>query len=854
MSKKDNVDETLLQIYNTLTLLHEPGEVFEVRVPKTTMNGTMAGYFSDAALAAKAIQTLDGRVPAVYATLNPVDPDLLARCNNRIDSKVQVTTTDSEILSRRWFPLDFDPVRPAGISSTEEEHHRAMAKAEEVKAFLAERGWPAPIEGDSGNGAHLLYRIDMPNDSASTITVQNAIRALSTVFSDEHVSVDHTVFNASRIWKVYGTLSRKGDNTAHRPHRRAAMGNTAPVDVVQTHQVVEIADMWVPDPGATMNSSTGRINDLGDWLERMDVEIFSGPHPLFQGKGKKWVLAKCPFNPAHNKPIVGVIEGRPVFKCLHQSCQSNHWADFRAKIDPKFTDPEQLIAELVAMWQQDPNSLYDTKIADQLGEHSVTYYRKIRERLAQAGVRGLSKLDQAVAAARNARLIREGDRNITNNIYSLGIEIESLQNDGIAPILWHDTASDRIWAQWAGQQPELAKIDSLAIQMTVELHKRGTMWVKKGVVADVLTYKAESNPRNMLKEKYLGYVWDHVPRLNNWLTRYFGVEDNEYTRAVGRKWMISAIARAMEPGSQVDHMLILEGAQGVGKSRAMRVLGGDYHVEYAGSLKSDADHKDMIHTMVGKSIVEISELSAFKGSSIERLKNMLTTTVDDVRLAYRRDSARYPRTCVFAGTTNEVKSAYISDTTGARRFWPVVCGAKIDIEGLRQDRDALWAEAVNAYQSGENWWEVPESTVEEQESRSIKMEDDFVFQRIMSAILKQENIDQGFIVVRPGPILPINRDIDGFTLFIDNPSVALALWAGVSDSPSRAVQQHMYNILRSMGFERTSSKHTMSRYTWRYNPTLCFDQDIRERIDTYISGQHRRITQGGAKKTGEGAA
>lgn len=839
-----------LEVYNCLTLLHERGEVFEIRVPKTVSNGTMAGYFDDAGLAAKAIQAIDGRVPSVYVTLNPVQPDLLARCNNRIENRVQVTTTDGEIIRRRWLPLDFDPIRPAGISSTDEEHDAAVRKAEEVRRWLSERGWPQPIVGDSGNGAHLLYRIDLPNDTAAMVLIQNIIRAIAALFSDKMVDVDQTVFNASRIWKVYGTLARKGDSTASRPHRRARTEAATVPEVVPLELLHEVGDMWAPDPGAsnpaaTATGSGGRIGDLGEWLEKMGQTIVAGPLPMFQGKGKKWVLSHCPFNPAHVKPIVGIVEGRPLYKCLHQSCQSNHWADFRAKIDPSHVDPEQVVNDIINACSLDPNSIHDRRFSEQLGAHSVAYYRKVRDRLSAAGVRGLAALDQAVSVARNARLVGEGERSLPNNAYSLSLELESLQEEGVMPVVWIDSNSDRMWAQYAGQEMELAKVEQIAIAVTIELHRRGMSWVKKNGVIDVIQHLAEVNHRNMLQEEYRKLVWDRVPRIDHWLHRYLGVPDTEYSRAVGRKWLISIVARAMRPGCQSDHMLILEGPQGIGKSQAMRILGGDYHVEYAGSLRNDSDHKDMIHTIVGKSIVEISELSAFKGSSIERLKNVLTTTVDDVRLAYRRDASRFPRTCGFAGTTNEINSAYISDSTGARRFWPVVCGPAIDIEALRQDRDQIWAEAVNAFDAGEDWHTVPvDATKEEQEARSTKLEDDFIFQKIFTNLVNKENIDQNFIILAPlaaGKIYSGERKY--FTMYIDKPAITLAIWTGVGDNPAKSMQTHIYNMLKAMGFERVNNTVGASRFSWRYNPALCSIEFVRAAIERILDREFEKFQQ-----------
>ena len=137
-------------------------------------------------------------------------------------------------------------------------------------------------------------------------------------------------------------------------------------------------------------------------------------------------------------------------------------------------------------------------------------------------------------------------------------------------------------------------------------------------------------------------------------------------------------------------MLIFEGTQGIGKSQALRTLGGQFYCEYSGSMTGGGtNHKDLVSIISGKMIVEMSELSTVRRAEMEALKAILTTPRDDVRLSYRRDSQSYPRTCVFSGTTNEVGQSYIADITGARRFWPCHVGVLHPprIALLRQDRD-----------------------------------------------------------------------------------------------------------------------------------------------------------------------
>jgi hypothetical protein len=207
-------------IEQALSLLLEPGQVAELRC-LNTVKGTISGYFDDFDKLAKVIAKLNGQVPAVYITLNPVNPTLLARSVNRLTPFAKQTTSDTDIVKRRWLPIDFDPVRPAGISSTDEEHEAAIQRARGARAWLSGVGFPSGILADSGNGGHLLHRVDASNDDAARMVIEGTLRALHEKFSDNKVKVDLTTFNAARIWKCYGTIAKKGDSTKERPHRLA---------------------------------------------------------------------------------------------------------------------------------------------------------------------------------------------------------------------------------------------------------------------------------------------------------------------------------------------------------------------------------------------------------------------------------------------------------------------------------------------------------------------------------------------------------------------------------------------------------------------------------------------------------
>ncbi len=207
------------EIDRAIALLFEPRSVVEVRTPLTGA-GVVSGYFDDRPKLASAIQGADAkyRAAGIYYTLNPINSALLARAYNRLQERARYTTSDADILRRRWLPVDLDPVRPAGVSSSDEEHEAAIQRARVIARDMSAE-WGGPVVADSGNGAHLLYQMDLPNDQDGLGFVSGALAELDRRYSDQIVKVDVTSANAARIWKAYGTVARKGDSIPGRPHR-----------------------------------------------------------------------------------------------------------------------------------------------------------------------------------------------------------------------------------------------------------------------------------------------------------------------------------------------------------------------------------------------------------------------------------------------------------------------------------------------------------------------------------------------------------------------------------------------------------------------------------------------------------
>lgn len=235
-------------------------------------------------------------------------------------------------------------------------------------------------------------------------------------------------------------------------------------------------------------------------------------------------------------------------------------------------------------------------------------------------------------------------------------------------------------------------------------------------------------------------AWDNEPRLDTMGTVYFGVKNTAYTRAVFSKWMLSAVARARTPGCQVDHVLVLEGPQGKGKSTALRILAGDdYFSDTLPELGKDA-HEHCI----GPWIVELAELDHMRRSEVTAIKAFISTRAPSFRGAYARRTAKHPRRCVFAASTNE--AGYLTDSTGNRRFWPVECET-LDLDALARDRDQLWAEAVHRIRAGETWHITDPGVREEaEEEQAARREVDPWHPLIMKFVTGRKHVTVGDVL------------------------------------------------------------------------------------------------------------
>jgi predicted P-loop ATPase len=242
--------------------------------------------------------------------------------------------------------------------------------------------------------------------------------------------------------------------------------------------------------------------------------------------------------------------------------------------------------------------------------------------------------------------------------------------------------------------------------------------VSTDVTAQAVQAVAREQSFHPVREYLGGLKWDGSKRIDDWLVLYFGAEPSDYARAVGRRWLISAVARIYSPGCKADAVLILEGLQGLGKSSALRALAGPWFTDEI----ADFGSKDAAMQTRGVWIIEIAELASMTRADVGRVKAFMSRNEDRFRPPYGRRLVASPRQCVFAGSANH--SNYLRDETGGRRFWPIHC-SQILLDELRRDRSQLWAEAVHEYRANAPWWlDSKELTLVASEEQQARYEGD----------------------------------------------------------------------------------------------------------------------------------
>lgn len=336
---------TIRQWYDVFKDNHE---LVEIRILDPNTKKTYSGYFTDVEKILREIKPYNHC--NLYFTLNIIDEACYSReQHDRISIRPKSTTSDKEIIARKWCLIDIDCEKPADTNSSDEEKELAKQVVNNVYKFLRDEGFEQPVICDSSNGYHLLYRQAMLNNEKNAETMKNFLQVLDLYFSTEKVKVDCSTFNASRICKLYGAISRKGSNTKERPQRESKILRV-PKDIkVTPNEYFEKVASFLPvqEKRDRTNHYNGTSNfDLDEFLQRHNIKV---RNKVETREYTKYVLEQCPFNPAHSAPDSAVFkmrDGSFGFKCLHNSDKNYTFRDFRLLFEPdayqrQYRDPHR---------------------------------------------------------------------------------------------------------------------------------------------------------------------------------------------------------------------------------------------------------------------------------------------------------------------------------------------------------------------------------------------------------------------------------------------------------------------------------------------------------------------------------
>lgn len=344
-------DET--EIRKAITILKSDcakTHLFEIRIFGGRKSATV-GYFKsiDRMLECLRRERLDGK--NVYIVLNEINEGCYARTASDRFIQGEHSTSDNDITARHWVLIDIDPKRSSEISATNEQVALAKEKAGKVYNFLSQQGFTEPVIGFSGNGYHLLYRIKMSNTTENSKTIEDFLKTLDMLFSDDDIKIDTANKNAARICKLYGTLAQKGRNTDDRPHRMSkllkAPAKIIPVDKAYIEKVINILPKE-PDRPQRYNSYNGEQFDIRAWMNKYGIHYRESS---WNG-GTRYILDHCPFDESHkgkDAMIFQASNGAIGFHCFHDSCADKTWKDVRILFEPDAYEKK---------WQEQDRKMY----------------------------------------------------------------------------------------------------------------------------------------------------------------------------------------------------------------------------------------------------------------------------------------------------------------------------------------------------------------------------------------------------------------------------------------------------------------------------------------------------------------
>lgn len=493
------------QLYQWWKIFHDEGDLHEIRIHGIG-SFNASGYFRDIDSIVNAIQKYDAQENAqIYFVLNKIDDDCYKRAQkDKIVNYVKPTTSDADIVGRKWILIDFDPKRKTGTSSSKEELLKARDVVRRTYDFLIDQGINPPVVAMSGNGYHLLVRVQLANSDENQTLVARFLKAISMMFQTEDIDIDLKVYNAARICKLYGTWAKKGANTEERPWRMAKLIKV-PEEIVPNKRdyIEKIANLYKeekPQPTRENNYGQGQI----------DVEAFLSKHGLEYRKtrtssGTRYILKECPFGGSeHSDPDSMVFQydnGAVEFFCFHNSCEQYHWRDLRLKYEP---------------------DAYDKKDYNEF-KYKQRYYEKYRPAPEPVEIKAeTDELGKKWLTARDIKIVRDSDRfSIKTGIYALDKAIGGLFEEQttvlsginasgktaiLNQLLLNAVQRDIPSALWSGELPA----------------KRIKAWLCQTAAGKNNVVKVEG------RDNAYEAIDSVIPKIENWLDERLIIYNNNY--------------------------------------------------------------------------------------------------------------------------------------------------------------------------------------------------------------------------------------------------------------------------------------------------------------------------------------
>lgn len=305
-----------------------------MKMDEVAATAALGAFFGDSGrtMELRALWEKGARRPRVWRGEDPVELIQFAKLADRDLAKgIYVVmnpfgevggaaVSDVDVTRREWLLIDVDPVRPSGSAATSAEMKSSLRVVVDVRSWLMEKGFPEPFVGQSGNGGHLMWRVDLGTEDLETDLIKRCLEALAWRFDSDSALIDQGVFNLSRIWKLPGTVSRKGIATEERPWRLAQLRKIGSDEVVSRELLEELAGSV--DIGEANAGDEAELGRLRAWLHANWPEL-GEPKSYLNGTGRRWVFKTCPWNESHrdrSSYVIRFSSGAIIAGCLHENC------------------------------------------------------------------------------------------------------------------------------------------------------------------------------------------------------------------------------------------------------------------------------------------------------------------------------------------------------------------------------------------------------------------------------------------------------------------------------------------------------------------------------------------------------